>query len=126
VDDTDEAALTRQVIGAAIEVHRHLGPGLLESIYDECLASELRDRNIRFARQVGIPIVYKGRQLDGSYQIDFIVEDAVVLEIKAVTKILPVHEAQLLTYMKLSGLRLGLLLNFNAAVLKDGICRRRL
>ena len=115
-------AVTDQVIGAAIEVHRQLGPGLLESAYEECLADELGARRIRFARQVALPVMYRGRPLNHGYRIDFIV-DQVILEIKAVEHILPVHRAQLLTYLRLKHLPAGLLLNFHAALLRDGIVR---
>ena len=116
-------AVTERIIGSAIEVHRILGPGLLESIYDAALCIELDDRGLRYARQVRIPAVYKGRSL-GDYLVDFIVEDLVVVEIKSVAKVLPVYEAQLLTYMRLASKRVGLLMNFNSRLLKDGIQRR--
>jgi GxxExxY protein len=115
---------TEEIIAAAIEVHRELGPGLLESMYEECLCRELKSRNIIFKRQVSIPITYKGDQLDCDYRIDLLVNDEVVVEIKAVEKILGVHEAQLLSYMKLLHKRIGLLINFCVPVLKDGIRRR--
>ncbi|HEX6964885.1 MAG TPA: GxxExxY protein [Gemmatimonadaceae bacterium] len=116
--------LTEQIIGAAIDVHRVLGPGLLESAYEECLAWELTERQVPFARQVALPVVYKGAKLDCGHRIDLIVADAVVVEVKCVSQIAPVHEAQLLTYLKLGGWRVGLLLNFNVSVLRDGIRRR--
>jgi GxxExxY protein len=116
--------LTERIIGCAIEVHRELGPGLLESAYEECLAYELRHHGLAVVRQVSLPVVYKEIKLDCGYAIDVIVNQEVVIELKAVATILPVHEAQLLTYLKLSGIRVGLLLNFNAAVLRDGIRRR--
>jgi GxxExxY protein len=119
-----EQALTRDIISAAMEVHRALGPGLLESVYQVCLCHELSIRNLPFRQQVEIPVAYKGVKLDCGYRIDLIVSEKVVVELKAVQEILPVHEAQLLTYLQLSHLRVGLLLNFNAAVLKDGIRRR--
>lgn len=112
------------VIGLAIEVHRQLGPGLLESAYEECLCEELREAGLGFARQVALPIVYKGRPLNFEYRMDVVVDPGLVLEIKSVAALLPVHEAQLLTYLRLSGHRVGLLMNFNAPVLKDGIRRR--
>jgi GxxExxY protein len=115
--------LTEAVIGRAIEVHRRLGPGLLESTYGECLAWELRDEGLKFARQVQVPVVYRGEALAAVYRLDFVVEDRVVLEIKAVERLAPVHEAQLLTYLKHTGIPVGLLLNFNCAVLKDGLRR---
>jgi len=111
------------VIGAAIEVHRELGPGLLESAYEECLAIELSASGISFARQVALPVIYKGRQLDLAYRVDMIVESQLVLELKAVETLQPVHQAQLLTYMRLAGIRTGLLMNFNAAVLRSGLRR---
>ena len=116
--------ITEQIIGAAIEVHRALGPGLLESAYEECLCRELSLRDIHFERQRALPIEYKGVKLDCGYRIDLLVTDAVVVEIKAVETIQPIHEAQLLTYLKLGGWKLGLLINFNVTVLKDGIRRR--
>ena len=119
-----EQALTRQVISAAIDVHRALGPGLLESAYQACLSRELELHNLHFRQQVELPLVYKDVKLDCGYRIDFIVEGKVVVELKAVEGLLPVHQAQLLTYLRLSGLRIGLLINFNVPVLKDGIRRR--
>ena len=119
-----EDLLTGQIIGAAIEVHRALGPGLLESAYEECLCLELGLRGLNFRRQVAIPIEYKGIKLDCAYAADLIVNDEVILELKAVEKILAIHEAQLLTYMKLLRMKKGLLINFNTAVLKHGIRRR--
>ncbi|HYE23653.1 MAG TPA: GxxExxY protein [Clostridia bacterium] len=115
---------TSAIIGAAIEVHRALGPGLLESAYEECLCHELHSRGVSFFRQVAVPLSYKGVKLDCGYGIDLVVANEVVVELKAVERILPVHEAQLLTYMRLMGLRKGLLLNFNVPVLRDGIKRR--
>jgi GxxExxY protein len=116
--------LTAEIIGAAIDVHRALGPGLLESAYEECLCHELRIRGLTFERQVNLPVVYKGLRLNCGYKIDIIVEEDVVLELKAVEKILPIHEAQLLTYLKLSGKHVGLLINFNVPMLTQGITRR--
>ena len=116
--------VTEQIIGGAIEVHRALGPGLLESAYEECLCHELTLRGLPFERQRPLPVHYKGRRLDCAYRIDLLVADAVVVEIKAVNSIEPIHEAQLLTYLKLGGWKLGLLINFNVPVLKDGIRRR--
>ncbi len=114
---------TAAIIGAAIEVHRALGPGLLESAYEECLCHELHLRGLSFERQVDLPVTYKGLHLGCGYKIDLIVEHEVVLELKAIETILPVHEAQLLTYMKLSGRHVGLLINFNTPVLTRGIKR---
>ena len=116
-----EEALTAQIIGAAIEVHRRLGPGLLESAYQACLARELSLRNVPFEREVSLPIEYEGIQIDCSYRLDFVVAGKVVIELKAVDALQKVHEAQLLTCLRLSGLRVGLLINFNVAVLKEGI-----
>jgi GxxExxY protein len=115
---------TGAIIAAAIEVHRELGPGLLESAYEECLCHELHLRGMFFERQVGLPVSYKGLQLDCGYKMDLVVGQDVILELKCVEKILPVHEAQLLTYMKLSGRRVGLLINFNTSLLVQGIVRR--
>lgn len=119
----DDAELSRRVIGLAIEVHRHLGPGLLESAYEDCLCHELSLARIAHERQVALPITYKGLHVAAGYRLDIIVQGRLILEIKAAERVLPVHEAQLLTYLRLSGLRTGLLLNFNHAVLKDGIKR---
>ena len=115
--------LTEAIIGAAIEVHRALGPGLLESAYEECLSRELALREIPFARQVPLPVEYKGVRLECGYRLDLLVADAVVVEIKAVAGLEPIHSAQVLTYLKLTGCKLGLLMNFNVAVLKEGIRR---
>ena len=117
--------LTEKIIGAAIEVHRALGPGLLESAYEECLCRELSLRRIAFQRQVPLPVEYKGVKLDCGYRLDLVIEDAVVLELKCVEHVLPVHEAQLLTYLKLTGKRIGLIINFNVATLvRGGIVRK--
>ncbi len=116
--------LTENIIGAAMDVHRALGPGLLESAYEECLCHELQLRDLRVLRQVAIPVRYKGIELDCGYRLDLVVSDLVVVEIKAVENLLPIHEAQLLTYLKLGGWPVGLLLNFNVPVLKEGIIRR--
>jgi len=115
---------TSPVLGAALEVHRHLGPGLLESAYEECLCHELRLRELSFQRQVDLPVEYKGLKLNCGYKIDLIVQDEVVLELKAVEKLLPIHQAQLLTYLKLAHKRVGLLINFNVPLLTQGIIRR--
>ena len=114
---------TAPIIGAAIEVHRHLGPGLLESAYEECLCHELHLRGLSFERQVDLPVPYKGLLLGCGYKMDLVVEHEVVLELKAIESILPVHEAQLLTYLKLSGKHVGLLINFNTPLLTRGIKR---
>ena len=115
--------LTGQIIGAAIEVHKALGPGLLESAYEECLCRELVLKNIPFERQKEVPVEYKGCKLDCGYRLDLVVKNLVIVELKAVERIEPIYEAQLITYLKLTGLNLGLLVNFNVPVLKDGIRR---
>lgn len=115
--------LTGQVIGAAIEVHKALGPGLLESAYEECLCRELELRGIRYERQKDLPIKYKGKNLDCGYRLDLVVADALVLELKACERLEPIHKAQILTYLKLTGIKYGLLINFNVPVLKEGIRR---
>ena len=115
--------LTERIIGAAIEVHKALGPGLLESAYEGCLAHELTIAGVAFERQVPLPVTYKALQIDCCYRLDFLVEKTVVLELKAVEGLQPIHEAQLLTYLKLGGWPIGLLINFNVPVLKKGIKR---
>ena len=115
--------LTGKVIGAAIEVHKALGPGLLESTDEECLCHELQLRKIAYERQKPLPIEYKGVRLDCGYRLDLLVQGKIILELKACEKIDPIHEAQLLTYLKLTGLNVGLLLNFNVPVMRDGIVR---
>ncbi len=115
--------LTETIIGAAIEVHRELGPGLLESAYEQCLCHELKLREVQFRRQVPLPVSYKGILLDCGYRIDVFVEDLVVLELKTVDKLHSLHEAQLLTYLKLIRAPVGLLINFQVPVLKDGLKR---
>lgn len=118
-------ALTEKIIGAAIEVHRALGPGLLESAYEECLCQELHLRNIPFQRQISLPVRYKNVSLECGYRIDLIVEDALILELKCIEHILPVHEAQLLTYLRLANKKVGLILNFHVAQLvRGGIVRK--
>ncbi|MGV3723189.1 MAG: GxxExxY protein [Actinomycetota bacterium] len=119
-----ERELTEAIIGAAMEVHRTLGPGLLESAYEECLVHELALRGLRVRNQAPLPLVYKGLQLECGYRIDVLVEDRVVVEIKAVEALHPIHGAQLITYLKLSGVPVGLVINFCVPVLKDGIMRR--
>ena len=121
--DKQRDPLSEKVIGLAIEVHRGLGPGLLESVYEECLSLELEQHGLSHARQVPLPIVYKTVRLDCGYRMDFVVEGRLVLELKAVERLLAVHKAQLLTYLKLSGHKTGLLFNFNEVVLKDGLVR---
>jgi GxxExxY protein len=115
--------LTGKIIGAAIEVHRHLGPGLLESAYETCLAYELEKLGLSFERQHALPLVYKEIRLDQGYRVDLLVERRVVVELKVVDQIAPVHEAQVLSYLRFSGCEIGLLLNFNVKLLKDGIRR---
>ena len=122
-DQTERDPLTEKVIGLAIEVHRVLGPGLLESAYEECFRFELKSREVSFQRQVKLPVVYKNIKLDCGYRMDVVVDERLVVELKTVDRLLPIHDAQLLTYLKLSKIRTGLLLNFNTAVLKDGIRR---
>ncbi|MFN0010639.1 MAG: GxxExxY protein [Phycisphaerales bacterium] len=117
-------ALSHRVIGAAIEVHRALGPGLLESAYQACLAAELSHLSIGFVREVPVPIVYGDQRLDAGYRIDFLVENGLIVETKALQGLLPVHEAQLLSHMRLAGKSLGLLINFHEVVLRNGIKRR--
>ncbi|QOJ19127.1 MAG: GxxExxY protein [Phycisphaeraceae bacterium] len=117
-------AITERIIACAIRVHRALGPGLLESVYEVCLAHELAKEGLRFARQVDVPVRYDAVLLDAGFRIDLLVEDAVVVELKAVEKVQPIHEAQLLTYLRLSGKSVGLLLNFNELRLRDGLIRR--
>ena len=118
--------LTHAIIGAAIEVHRELGPGLLESAYEECLARELTVRGLRFERQKAVPVVYKEVKLECGYRMDILVEDRIVLELKSIESLAPVHEATILTYLRLSGRSLGLLINFNVPMLKEGIRRYKL
>lgn len=115
--------ITEKIIGAAIEVHRHLGPGLLESAYEECLCYELRQLGLKFERQVHLPIYYKGIKLECAYRMDLVVEDLIVVEIKATEQVPPVYAAQLLTYLKSAHKPVGLLINFNVPMLKDGIKR---
>ena len=115
--------ITQRIIGAAIEVHRQLGPGLLESAYEECLCHELTIRELNFERQKPIPLVYKDAKLDCGYRLDVLVEGKIVVELKSIDGLGPIHEAIILTYLKLSGHKLGLLINFNVPLLKDGIKR---
>ena len=115
--------LTEKIIGCAIEVHKGIGPGLLESAYEECLCFELSQNRLVFERQVPLPVIYKGVNLDCGYRLDLIVEGAIILEIKAVDKIIPIHEAQLLSYLRMLDKRIGLILNFHSTILKNGIKR---
>jgi GxxExxY protein len=118
-----ESGLGERVIGLAIAVHRHLGPGLLESAYEECLCLELQGAGIGYRRQVPLPIVYKGVRLDCGYRMDIVAEDEIIIEVKAIEQLLPIHDGQILTYLRLSGIRAGLLMNFNSVVLKNGLRR---
>lgn len=119
----DRDPLTEKVIGMAIEVHRNLGPGLLESVYEECLCKELADAGIEFQRQKSVPVVYKDAPMETGFRADIVVGMELLIEVKAVERILPVHEAQILTYLKFGGFPKGLLVNFNTKLLKDGIKR---
>ena len=119
--EVDEIA--RQVVDSALKVHQQLGPGLLESVYEVCLAHELRRRGLKVETQVTVPVVYDGIRIDAGLRLDVVVNDMLIVELKAVEEILPVHHAQVLTYLKLSGMRLGLLINFNVRLIKDGIKR---
>ena len=116
--------LTRNIIGAGIEVHRALGPGLLESVYEDCLCHEFGLRGIEFQRQVFVPIAYKELRIDHGLKLDILVEDSVIIELKAVEQLTPIHEVQLMTYLKLTGCKVGLLMNFNVTLLINGIRRR--
>ena len=115
--------LTEKIIGAAIEVHKELGPGLLENVYSECLSYELNQLGLKYNREINLPVKYKTELLDCNYRMDFLIEDKVIVELKSVEKVLKIHEAQLLTYMRLSDKRIGLLINFNTDILKSGIKR---
>jgi GxxExxY protein len=117
--------ITEIIIGCAIEVHKTLGPGLLESAYEECLIFELRNAGLTAERQVAVPVIYKDIRLEYGYRIDILVENTVIIELKSIDAIAPVHEAQILTYMKFSSKRIGLLINFNVTLLKNGIKRYR-
>ena len=121
--ERQENDITRKIIGAAIEVHKKLGPGLLESAYEECLCCEMQLRGIEFKRQVPLPLNYKGVVLDCSYRLDLLVEDKVIVELKSIEGLEPIHEAQMLTYLKLRNAWLGLIINFNVIMLKDGVRR---
>jgi GxxExxY protein len=115
--------ITHEIIGAAIEVHKHLGPGLLESAYEECLAHELQLRKLRVERQKPVPVVYKETKLECGYRLDLLVEGKIVVELKSIEGLGPIHEAIMMTYLRMSGHKLGLLINFNVNVLKDGVRR---
>lgn len=116
--------LSQKIIGACLEVHRHLGPGLLESVYEECLFEELSNRGLAVRQQVELPVIYKGKKTRKTFFMDLVVENAIVIELKAVENILPVHEVQTLTYMKLAKMKLGLLVNFNVDMMRNGIRRK--
>lgn len=120
----DYNSITQIIIGSAIEVHRELGPGLMESVYEVCLLKLLRDAGLKVEKQVSLPVYFKGEELDKQFIIDVLVENEIILELKSVEVLLPVHEAQLVTYLKLADKRLGLLINFNVVLLKEGIRRR--
>jgi len=117
--------ITGKIIGAAMEVHKGLGPGLLESTYEECLTYEISKLNLKYQRQIDLPVLYKDVKLDCGYRLDLVVEDEVLVELKSVEKLLPIHEAQLITYLKMGGYRVGLLINFNVELLKHGIRRKK-
>jgi len=121
--DQPDNEISGKIIGAAIEVHKRLGPGLLESAYEECLCCEMALRGIKFERQISLPLNYKGRHLDCGYRLDLLVEDKIIVELKSVESLEPIHDAQLLTYLKLKNAHLGLIINFNVMMLKDGIRR---
>ncbi|HVA13465.1 MAG TPA: GxxExxY protein [Stellaceae bacterium] len=115
--------LSEQVIGLAIDVHRQLGPGLLESAYEECLCHELRQNQVSYNRQEPLPVFYKGVRLECGYRMDIVVANELIIEVKAIERLMPIHDAQMLTYLRLSGHRVGLLMNFNSVVLKNGLRR---
>jgi GxxExxY protein len=121
--EASRARLSERVIGLAIEVHRHLGPGLLESAYEECLAYELGVAGVLFARQKALPLIYKDVRLDCGYRMDLVIDDALIVEIKSVDKLTPLHEAQMMTYLRLTGIPVGLLMNFKTPTLKSGLKR---
>lgn len=120
----DHDLIARKIVDSAFAVHSNLGPGLLESVYEQCLAAELSVRNVPVLRQVPVPLVYRDLHFDAGFRIDLLVGGSVIIEVKAAEKTLPIHEAQLLTYLKLTGHKLGLLINFNVPLIKDGIKRR--
>jgi GxxExxY protein len=120
---TETDLLTRKIIGFAIEVHRQLGPGLLEAAYGECLCFELDQAKISYQKEVRLPVVCRSIQLDCGYRLDIVVEERVIVELKAVERLMPIHEAQILTYLKLSQIKTGLLMNFNSVTLKEGLRR---
>jgi len=121
--DPEVEQIASEVVDAAYKIHKHFGPGLLESAYEACLAHELKKRNLKVERQVAVPLVYEGEVIDAAFRVDLLVQDKLVVELKAVEKVLPIHEAQVITYLKIMAQRLGLLINFNAYLIKDGIKR---
>ena len=121
---TDYELIGQKILNCAFEVHKNLGPGLLESVYEVCLLTELKNSNLSVKSQVELPVFYKGERLNKTFFIDILVEDAIVIELKSVEVLLPVHEIQMLTYMKLGDFKLGFLLNFNESILKNGIRRK--
>ena len=123
MDKVEIDRIAGQIVDASIAVHRAIGPGLLESAYEACLVYELRDRGLAVTQQIELPVYYRGNKLDAAYRLDLVVEDAVIVELKSVEELAPIHTAQLLSYLKLSGKRLGLLINFNVDLLKNGIKR---
>ena len=124
LERTGQDPLTYEIIGGAIEVHKALGPGLLEGVYEECLAIELASRGLEVQRQVPVPVFFKGRRIELAYRMDMLVSTEVVLELKAIEQLMPVHEVQLMTYMRLAGKKTGLLINFHTPYLRDSIVRR--
>jgi GxxExxY protein len=120
----EQQALAHAILGSAIEVHRAVGPGMLESVYEECLCLELADRGLGFRRQAWLPMTYRNRAIANAFRVDLIVDEAVIVELKVVEEVLPVHEAQLVTYLRLSGFKVGLLINWNVCRLMDGVVRR--
>lgn len=124
MDELTYNRLSNKIISACIEVHRELGPGLLESVYEECLAYELRSMGLYVERQVEIPVMYKGRETNKTFFMDLLVEDLIVLELKAVETVLPIHEVQIVTYLRLADKKLGLLINFNVPLMRQGIRRK--
>jgi len=124
MEKEEREKLSSRIIGACIEVHKELGPGLVEPVYEYCVLDELHRQGMNAKNQVSLPIFYKGKKLNKYFNVDILVENEIILELKAVEIILPIHEEQLLTYLKLSNKRLGLLINFNVVLLKDGIRRR--
>ena len=116
--------LTHKIIAASIEVHKNLGPGLLEAVYRLCLGLEFKNRGLHYQQEVDVPLSYKNKKISHCFRLDFLVENEIILELKSIEKVLPVHEAQLLTYLRLSGKQVGLLINFNVPILKMGISRR--